>query len=188
MEGMSGRKYRMFINNLIGSLPNARYLEIGSWTGSTSCSALFGNAVTVTCIDNWSEFEGPKDSFLKNIATWRNDRVTFSLIESDFRAIDYGKIGKFSCYLFDGPHQYQDHFDGAISALPALDHQFIFIVDDWNFREVRAGTLEALDSRGLSQLQSIEIRTTQDDGHAVINGPRSDWHNGYFIGVLKQRP
>ena len=35
MTGMSGRSYRMLVNNLVASVPDARYLEIGSWMGST---------------------------------------------------------------------------------------------------------------------------------------------------------
>ena len=40
MVGMSGRKYRHFINNLIRGLRDPNYLEIGCWMGSTLCSAV----------------------------------------------------------------------------------------------------------------------------------------------------
>ena len=66
MVGMSGGKYRHFINNLIRGLPNPSYLEVGCWTGSTLCSAISRN-VRATGIDNWSEFGGPKDQFLANV-------------------------------------------------------------------------------------------------------------------------
>ena len=60
MPGMSGRKYRYLINNLVSSIKDARYLEIGCWAGSTACSALYGNEVKAVCIDNWSQFTDPK--------------------------------------------------------------------------------------------------------------------------------
>jgi hypothetical protein len=60
MSGMSGKKYRYFINTLVAALGNARYLEIGTWTGSTACSAMSGNRLTALCVDNWSLFGGPK--------------------------------------------------------------------------------------------------------------------------------
>ena len=41
MEGLSGRKYRSLINNLIQKIKDPRYLEIGTWLGSTACSAAF---------------------------------------------------------------------------------------------------------------------------------------------------
>src|SRR5262245_31865440 len=43
MVGMSGRKYRHLINNLIRGLADASYLEVGCWTGSTLCSAVSRN-------------------------------------------------------------------------------------------------------------------------------------------------
>lgn len=64
LEGFSGTKTRHFYNNLL--VDGARYLEIGTWKGSSVCSAMYGNKATVVCIDNWSEFGGPKDEFLVN--------------------------------------------------------------------------------------------------------------------------
>ena len=57
MSGMSGKKYRYLINNLISFTSNARYLEIGCWAGSTVCSALYGNQAKAVCIDNWLKFD-----------------------------------------------------------------------------------------------------------------------------------
>ena len=65
MEGMSGTKTRHFYNNLLNT-EDARYLEIGTWKGSSVCSAMCANKAIVICIDNWSEFGGPKSEFLKN--------------------------------------------------------------------------------------------------------------------------
>src|SRR5947207_1154180 len=63
VEGMSGQVYRSFINNFVGEHPDARYLEIGSWGGSTATAAMYGNKMKCLCIDNWSQFGGPKDVF-----------------------------------------------------------------------------------------------------------------------------
>lgn len=46
MEGMSGTKTRHFYNNLLNT-EDARYLEIGSWKGSSVCSAMCGNKAKV---------------------------------------------------------------------------------------------------------------------------------------------
>ena len=46
-------------------------------------------------------------------------------------------LGTFNVYLFDGPHAYQDHYDGLVHAAPALTRQFILIIDDWNWEPVR---------------------------------------------------
>ena len=57
MTGMSGVRYRIFINNCVKLVSNPSYLEVGSWAGSTLCSAICGNSVVAMAIDNWSEFE-----------------------------------------------------------------------------------------------------------------------------------
>jgi hypothetical protein len=62
MDGMSGTKTRHFYNNLLDS-EDARYLEIGTWKGSSVCSAMCGNKAQVLCIDNWSEFGDQRMNF-----------------------------------------------------------------------------------------------------------------------------
>lgn len=188
LHGMSGRLYRRFINNLVGGTPNARYLEIGSWAGSTACSAIYGNVVRAVCIDNWSEFGGPKETFQRNTSHAISDGVDFRFIESDFRAVDYNDMGKFNIYLYDGPHAYEDQYDGVLIAQPALDDHYIQIVDDWNWPYVRNGTMDALGALGAEVLCSIEIRTTQDDSHPTRSQQQdSAWHNGYFLALIRRK-
>ena len=187
MRGMSGRKYRRFINSLVNSIPDAAYLEIGSWTGSTACAALSGNSVRVVCIDNWTQFDGPKMEFEENITAFSSPQTNCRFIESDFRLIDYREIGTFNIYLFDGPHEYQDQYDGIVVAQPALAEVHVLIVDDWNWPSVRRGTQDALQSLGTEVQYSIEIRTSQTDCHPLQSGQKSDWHNGYFFAACRKK-
>jgi hypothetical protein len=185
IEGMSGKRYRYFINRLVRGLSNPRYLEVGSWRGSTLCSAIHGNTLTAVAIDNWSQFGGPKDEFEKNVQTFTNPSAKVFFVESDFRKVDFTKFDeKFNVYLFDGPHEAQDQFDGLAMALPTLEDEFVFIVDDWNWERVRTGTFAAIRKCNLGVTFVAEIRSTLDNTQPVINGKASDWHNGYFIAVL----
>jgi hypothetical protein len=186
IDGMSGKKYRRFINNLIRSLDDPKYLEVGSWAGSTLCSAINRNRVRATAIDNWSQFGGPKDKFLENLNRFRTPKAYVNLIEDDFRRVDFSSIGEFTTYLFDGPHDFEDQYDGLKLALPCLEPRFVYIVDDWNWPQVRNGTIRAISDLGIKIDYSIEIRTTLDGTHAPIAGRNSDWHNGYFISVLSK--
>ena len=90
MEGLSGRRYRAFINNLIGALPGPRYLEIGTWARSTLCSAIFGNKVEAVAIDNWSLFGRPFGRFFANLAAFKGS-ANVSFLERDFRQINYAQ-------------------------------------------------------------------------------------------------
>jgi len=195
INGMSGKKYRYFINSLIKSLDDARYLEIGSWMGSTLCSAIHGNKVKAVAMDNWSEFGGPKDAFLANVQKFLTPEVNVTFVESDFRTIDYAKLpGPFNVYLFDGPHEAVDQYHGLSMPLPCLDEQFVFIVDDWNWGRVREGTIAALGKCGVTVLYAAAIRSTEDDTSPEHLRPIKDfrtvrdfdWHNGYFISVLEK--
>ena len=182
--GMSGQFYRHVINRVIGRINCARYLEIGAWKGSTLLSALWGNTVDeAVVIDNWSEFGGPRDEFLSNIRTLSNfENVT--VIDSDWRKVDFSGLGEFDVFLCDGPHDHDSQRDTAIAGLACLRPQGIFIVDDWNWDDVRGATSEALLGAKRQVIYSIEVRTTVDSSHSSIGNETSKWHNGYLLAVL----
>ena len=185
MEGMSGPKYRALINHLLAMTMDARYLEIGSWKGSSACAAMAGNAAKITCIDNWSEFGGPRAAFLENVHRCLTPQIDFALLEQDYRTIDFRDLGPFNLYLFDGPHGEDDHHQAICKACPALDDTFTLIIDDWNWKQVRKGTKRALREMRLNVLALIEIRTSSDDTYGNPDG-RADWHNGYFLAVCRK--
>ena len=186
IDGMSGWRYRLFINQLVRRIQDPRYLEVGSWKGSTLCSAISGNDVTATAIDNWAEFGGPRDEFIANMERERTPGSKINVIEMDFRQVEYGKVGKHNIYLFDGPHLEQDQYDGLCFVAPSLDDEFILIIDDWNYPPVAPSTLSALRDMNWTIQQSVEIRTTFDGSIPEAVGQDSEWHNGYFIGVIRK--
>jgi hypothetical protein len=186
IEGMSGVYYRSFINNLIRNISDARYLEIGSWQGSTACSVISNNKCKITCIDNWSQFGGPKQQFLENISVHTNENINFTFLEQNFLNVNYSALGKFNVYLFDGPHTEVDQYNGICVALPALDDIYILIVDDWNWLAVRHGTHKAINKLNLNVLESVEIKTTQNNTQHGLCRQNSRWHNGYYIAVIDQ--
>jgi hypothetical protein len=188
MAGMSGRRYRIFINNLVSRLgPETRYLEIGTWTGSTTCAALSGNKVArATVCDHWFQYGG-KDIFYENLA--RIDRLAeLVIIDGDYRRVDWGTAGRHNVYLYDADHTREGQANALRRVLPALDREFVFIVDDWNWARVREGTALGLKAIGGCALRWIEVRTTPN-GHCPPpsrRGPKGDWHNGYLIAVISQ--
>ncbi len=186
MEGMSGRRYRRFANALISQVPQAGYLEVGCWTGSTLCAALHGNRLRAFAIDNWSMFGGPIQEFLRNVANCDSADVDFNMLTADFRSVDYARLGSFNVYLFDGPHSRDDQYDGLVLAQPALADEFVFIVDDWNWAQVREGSFAAVRDLGLELLHGIEVRTSLDNSHPECARQHSDWHNGYWLAVLRK--
>lgn len=184
MQGMTGLKTRHFYNHLM-SLDAARYLEIGSWKGSSVCSAMYGNEAKVVCIDNWSEFGGPKQEFLENFMKFKgkNDAM---FIENDCFKVETEYLPKFNIYMYDGNHQYDSHYRALVHYIDTLDDVFIFIVDDWNWFDVRKGTQESILRLGLEVLYEREIRLTQDNNHTEEQLARSTWWNGIYVAILKK--
>ena len=109
---------------------------------------------------------------------------SLKFIESDFRELDYARLGQFNIYFFDGPHEEKDHYDAIVIVQSVLTDTFILIIDDWNIPEVRKGTLTAIKNLKIKIISKIEIRTTQNNDVARRSqGQFSEWHNGYFFAV-----
>jgi hypothetical protein len=185
MEGMTGINTRHFYNNLLNT-DDARYLEIGTWKGSSVCSAMCGNAAKVICIDNWSEFGCPRDEFLANFEKFKGNNQA-SFIESDCYEVDVSRLPKFNIYMYDGNHTNESHYKALLHYYNCLDDLFIFIVDDWNWKGVRDGTYDSIRKLNLQVLYEREIKTTNDDTHPIWGSPEQKrWHNGIYTAILQK--
>lgn len=185
MDGMTGKKTRHFYNNLLNT-EDARYLEIGTWKGSSVCSAMYGNKAKVVCIDNWSEFGGPKSEFLVNFEKFKGDNdATF--IENDCYKVDVSLLPKFNIYMYDGNHTEDSHYKALLHYYDCLDDIFIFIVDDWNWLNVREGTVKSIQQLNLKVLYEKEIRLTWDNSHTPVSEARVNWWNGIYVAILQKK-
>ena len=184
IEGMSGIKTRHFYNNLLNT-EDARYLEIGTWKGSSVCSAMCNNKAKVVCIDNWSEFGGPKVEFLNNFQKFIGDNDA-SFIENDCFNVDVLTLPKFNIYMYDGNHTNESHYRALLHYYNCLDNIFIFVVDDWNWEDVRNGTRNSIQNLNLKILYEREIRLTFDNSHTPQELGRNTWWNGIYVAILKK--
>lgn len=185
MEGMSGIKTRHFYNNLLNT-EDARYLEIGTWKGSSVCSAMCNNKANVVCIDNWSEFGGPKTEFLYNFEKFKGQNNA-NFIENDCYKVDVSLLPKFNIYMYDGNHTNESHYKALLHYYNCLDDIFIFIVDDWNIVDVRLGTMNSIDKLNLKVLYQKEIRLTWDNSHTPYPEATQTWWNGIYVAILQKQ-
>lgn len=187
LKGMSGTYTRHFYNNLC-SIPDIRYLEIGTWAGSTLASAMYGNEATCVAIDNWSEFGGPRNEFMKVFNTYKG-KNNASFHESNCwspELIRSLEPMKFNVYMYDGDHSEQAQYDALVKYLPCMDDTFIFVVDDWNRAEVRKGTERAIRDTKVRVLWQNRIRMTWDESHTPMDLAARTWWNGVGIFVLQK--
>jgi hypothetical protein len=126
---MSGIKSRHFYNN-IANFDDCRYLEIGSYKGSTACAALCNNKIKLFyCIDNWCEYENNKDEFLNNIYNYlENDCFTYDL--TNFKV-------KLNVYMYDGNSSYKSLYKALEYYYDVLENKFIYIVNDWTTDDIK---------------------------------------------------
>ena len=177
MEGKSGKKNRHLYNNLC-AFNRTKYLEIGSWKGSSVCSALYDNKITCLCIDNWSQFGGPKTEFLENFNKYKGNNDA-EFLERDCWNIDTTCIGRFNIYSYDGIYGLQYNYDALSKYYHALDDEFIFLVNNWNIEEVKSETYKAISDLKINILFDKEIVTSN-------NNLNNDWSNGIAIFVLEK--
>ena len=185
MEGMSGTKTRHFYNNLLNTA-DARYLEIGTWKGSSVCSAMYGNKANIVCIDNWSEFGGPKDEFILNFEKFKGKNDA-RFIESDCFKVDISELSKFNIYMYDGNHSHDSHYKALLHYYDCLDDVFIFLVDDWNWKAVRNATRKSIQDLNLTILYEQEIRLTWDNSHTSQPQAKETWWNGIYVAILQKK-
>ena len=97
IDGMSGRAFRCFLHNLC-EFPNTSYLEIGTWKGSTLCSAMNENNVFVG-IDNFSQFGIDRNEFYDNFEKFKGKNSQF--IECDCFRLNLNSLPcKFNVFFF----------------------------------------------------------------------------------------
>jgi predicted O-methyltransferase YrrM len=172
---------------LICSIKNVSYLEIGTWQGSSSISALYGNTVNATFIDNWSEFNGDKNTLIQSLEKYKGNS-TYTLIESDCWNVDVASLPQYDVYLYDGAHTYDDHYKAIVKYWPCLKNKAIIMVDDWNWTDsVKAGTMDAFRDIGATILFSEEITLRPDETEYMpYHKGRHTWWNGIGIFVISK--
>jgi hypothetical protein len=67
-----------------------------------------------------------------------------------------------------------------------MDDTFIFIVDDWNWQQVRDATLKSIKDLNLTTVYEKEIRTSYDNSVPPLHEIRKTWWNGMYVAVLKK--
>ena len=178
LEGMSSNKVRHFLSNL-----HARnYLEVGCWKGSTLVSACWGQDVTATVIDDFSQFNEAGDVreiFRRNVSEHLPDsKVT--LIEQSVHDLQRDALSRGVDTLFlDGDHTPEAHREVIIKLWPCLADEAVIVIDDANFADALDGTLQGMLAVGAHIVQEWRLP-------ARFNGDTEQWWNGLYVAVVKR--
>ena len=149
------------------------FVNVGVWHGFTLLCGMIGNQ-SKKCIgiDNFSEFGGPQEAFLKRFNSMKGPRHLFYEMDyvEYFEKIHKDQIG---FYMYDGNHNYDNQLRGLQMAEPFLAPNCIVLVDDINLKDAREGTLEFLRSSG-AHYKVILDQETHDNFHPT-------WWNGIMV-------
>ena len=178
IEGMSSDKVRHMLSNLTTDLNS--YIEIGVWKGSTFLSATHGKMnLQAVAIDNWSEFGGPVDTFKSNLWKYRKEITDdITLFESDFHNVQL-PLNHFQCLFYDGSHDEQAQCDAIVHMSQFMHDEFIYVVDDYCWPSVSAGTVKGLKAANLEVEWEVELESF------ALNDRINYW-NGMLVSVLKK--
>lgn len=186
LDGMSGSKTRHLYNNLC-SLIDCNYLEIGTWKGVSFVSAIYGNQLNSIVIDNWAEFNGPKDIFISNVNKYCPN-AKINLIEKDCFQVSEDEIKSIydtiDIFLYDGAHDYESQKKAITHYKRLFSKYVIIIIDDFRsdthgWANVKKGTYDGIEESGLIIHHNIEIITHQES-----SGPLEYW-NGFGLFVCE---
>ena len=181
IEGLTSHKVKHFLNNIVTD--NVYYVEVGTNRGATLCSACYGNNVTATGIDNFSQENiqpdrqdlsitysnnTTKEDLLNNINKFNIDA---DIIENSFSDITQEDLrGKIDVFFYDGDHSVSEQ----IKVLKHFQHMFndkvIVIIDDWNWTEVKEGTILGLKAINYKVKAMKTITTRGEDSNDFWNG------------------
>jgi hypothetical protein len=173
VEGMATENKLVLLNRAVARLgPGEVYVEIGCWQGLSLAGALRGHphAAAYAC-DDFSEFGGPRAALAATLAKWTEpEQVRFH--DGDFRrflAAAPWAPARVGAYFYDGGHDFDDQFVALRAMLPHLAADAAVIVDDTNWRHVRAAN--ALFAEHASGFELVcDVRTESPFSPAWWNG------------------
>ena len=205
--GMSDAYGRHFLNNMLRAA-GSRYLEVGTFKGSTLVAALAANEFLVDRALAIDSYAFDTDSFffgripqsgdsvraeaLANVDTFLDPRAADrrELRVADCFAVDAESIGRFNVYLYDGEHEYNDQLRAFTHFDAALEDLFVALVDDWNYPPVRHGTRDAFERLGYDVVYGEVLgggyaNGASIDEASVLRSP-NPWWNGLYVAVVRK--
>lgn len=175
LEGMSSTKFRHLLNNLVDD--KTRYLDIGTWKGSTVISAIYGHTPEFyVTIDDWSCHGNCTVDFHNNFKTLIGGEPNFINQDSFTINLKENNIQDINLYLYDGGHLWEQQYDALDYFYDGLADEFIFIVDDYNEKKIQSATQMVLKDK------NIKV-----DFEQYLTSPSNqEWWCGTYIAACRK--
>lgn len=190
-------KIRALLNNL-GAI-STNYLEVGCHKGGSFCSAIFDNVLSLAIgIDSWESDETNEDKayeqFGENTRKFKHLLTSRQIVKADCFSVPLDKypfdlLPHIGCnvdfYNYDAGHSFEDQKKALTYYKPVLADEFVYCCDDWQYGDVKAGTLAGIKEGGYEVLFEKELLNPEgfpEDSHL-----NDHWWRGYYVALLKKK-
>jgi hypothetical protein len=187
LEGMSSMANRVLLNNLCEG--NGKYLEIGSWKGSTFISALYKNTFCKgTSIDHHQEFTksifATTAEFLKkNCETHLTNGEMYELITADCFQYKFPTFTDYDIYFYDGWHSYEAQYKAIEYYYDNLKPFFYYICDDYSLERCEKATKDVFEKKGIQVITDYKLFGNQ----LIPECTRSGFWNGLYVAFCVKK-
>lgn len=185
IKGFSTPKIRQLIFNLLASEKPVNYLEVGAYIGGTACAAISQENVTAMIFEDGSQPFGAENVLgqlnANLISAKMGAHSGYTLVPDDF--FQYESLrGNIDVFFYDGEHSMEKQQGALLGVVNHLADYSIFLVDDYDWPDVREGT-----ERGLEQIsEQFEVVGRWELSDKRPDGP--NWHNGFAVFLLHRLP
>lgn len=180
VPALSSLNIRHVMNNL-GAISNT-YLECGSHRGGLFCSAICNNPnLAYACaIDNWASDdmgENAEKDFDENVDMIKSSNTRIIKIKAD--CFSGYTAGMYDLYLYDAGHSFEEQKQALTYEGHILTDEFVFCVDDFDWSEVKNGTMYGIREMGYEILFEKVFKGNDHDNEG--------WWNGFAVFLLKKK-
>lgn len=159
------------INRIVTNMPgNEAFVDVGVWNGYTLFAGMLGNEDKACVgIDNFSEFDGPRDPFMERFFKLKSDNHTFHEMDyaKYFSSVHSGSIG---FYIYDAAHDYDNQLKGLELAEPFFADDCFVLVDDTNWNEPHQATLDFIERSENEYEMLLDVKTARNCHPTFWNG------------------
>lgn len=183
-------KIRALLNN-IGMLAT-HVMDIGCHKGCSLSSMIYTNpnVKSATAIDSWESDSVNEDKaypqFMANLQTFKPANTELNVITSDCWKVDLSLIpNKIDLYSYDCGHERWEQKEALLYYKEVLADEFIYLCDDWQYKEVKQGTLDGIKEGGYQVLFGQELLNPEpytEDQHLNMA-----WWRGYAVYLLRKQ-
>lgn len=126
---------RHLYNNLLKYVYDPRYLELGTYNGSSTFSAMYNNTAKILSIENWSVIQGKQD-FITNFNNYKGQNDA-TYIDTDYINNVPQITSKYNIYSYNGDYSKDNNYKALTLYYNYLDDIFIYIKNDCDKEYVR---------------------------------------------------